>query len=98
MARKPVEAIIPNTRTEVTYKSDGVTINRYYIFPLEGYALHNNAYDEEIIDPETLEPTGEIRQRFTTAFTTVLDTYDFGSNPENIFSLQLSELDENQKV
>lgn len=96
MARTPVEAIIANTRMEETYYDDGTTVRRFYIFPVEGYALHNNAYDEEVVDPETLEPTGKIRQRFTTAFTTVVGTYNFELNPNNIFAVPLSELKENQ--
>ena len=95
MARITVEAIIPNTRMEAYYNSDNV-LRRYYIYPAEGYALHHKLYDEEIIDEETLEPTGEIRQRFTTAFTTVVADYDFVANPDEIFAVLLSELDEDQ--
>lgn len=95
MARVSVEAILPNTRMEASYKVDGVTVNRYYIFPAEGYALHNNIYDEPVCD-EDGNDTGEWIQKFTTAFTTVSGTYDFVANPENIFAKPLSELDENQ--
>lgn len=95
MSRVPVEAIIPNTRMEAYYNSSNV-LRKYYIYPIEGYALHHNGYDTEVVDEETLEPTGEVIQRFTTAFTTVVASYDFDLNPDNIFAVPLSELDENQ--
>lgn len=95
MARIPVEAIIPNTRMEAYYNSDNV-LRRYYIYPAEGYALHHKLYDEEVVDEETLEPTGEVIQRFTTAFTTVVADYDFVANPDELFTVPLSELDEDQ--
>jgi hypothetical protein len=94
MARIPVEAIIPNTRMEAYYNANNV-LRVYYIYPLEGYGLHHNAYDEPILDEEG-NPTGEVIQRFTTAFLTVPYNYDFEANPENIFTKPLSELDENQ--
>lgn len=94
MAQIPVEAIIPNTRMEAYYNASNV-LRKYYIYPLEGYGLHHNAYDEPILDEEGNE-TGEVLQRFTTAFTTVVYNYDFEANPDNIFAVPLSELDENQ--
>lgn len=94
MAQIPVEAIIPNTRMEAYYNASNV-LRKYYIYPLEGYGLHHNGYDEHILDEQGNE-TGEVLQRFTTAFTTVVANYDFEANPENIFTKLLSELDENQ--
>lgn len=94
MSRTPVEAIIPNTRMEAYYNTSNV-LRKYYIYPLEGYALHDNAYDEPILDAQGNE-TGEVLQRFTTAFTTVPYNYDFEVNPDNIFTKPLSELGENQ--
>ncbi len=94
MSRIPVEAIIPNTRMEAYYNTSNI-LRKYYIYPLEGYGLHHNGYDEHILDEEGNE-TGEVIQRFTTAFTTVVANYDFEANPDNIFAVPLSELDENQ--
>lgn len=94
MARIPVEAIIPNTRMEAYYNTSNV-LRKYYIYPIEGYALHDNAYDEHITDEEG-NPTGEVRQMFTTAYTTVIASYDFAANPDNIFAIPLSEIDESQ--
>lgn len=94
MARITVEAKFPNTRMEAYYNTNNV-LRTYYIYPLEGYALHDNAYDEHVID-EYGNETGEVRQMFTTAFTTVPATYDFEANPDNIFAVPLSELDEDQ--
>ena len=90
----PVTPIIPNTTMKAYYNSNNV-LKRFYIYPVEGYALHDNAYDEPIRDEEGNE-TGEILQRFTTAYTTVAASYDFVANPDNIFAVPLSELDENQ--
>lgn len=94
MAQISVEARFPNTRMEAYYNTSNV-LRTYYIYPLEGYALHDNAYDEPIFDDYGNE-TGEIVQRFTTAFTTVPATYNFEANPDNIFAVPLSELDEDQ--
>lgn len=94
MSRISVEARIPNTRMEAYYNASNV-LRKYYIYPIEGYALHDNAYDEPILDAND-EPTGEIKQMFTTAYTTVVANYDFNANPDNIFAVPLSELDEDQ--
>lgn len=94
MARITVEARIPNTRMEAYYNTSNV-LRTYFIYPLEGYALHDNAYDEPIRDEEGNE-TGEVKQRFTTSFTTVLANYNFEENPDNIFAILRSEINENQ--
>ena len=83
----PVEARIPNTRMEAYYNTNNV-LRKYYIYPLEGYSLHDNAYDEPIYDEDGNE-TGEVLQKFTTAFTTVGANYDFDANPDNIFAVHL---------
>ena len=94
MAQIPVEARIPNTRMEAYYNTSNV-LRKYYIYPIEGYALHSNYYDAPILD-EFGNETGEILQMFTTAYTTVVANYDFDANPDNIFAVPLSELDEDQ--
>ena len=94
MALVPVETRFENTRMEAFYNSNNV-LKSFYIYPLEGYALHDNAYDEDVFDEEG-NPTGEKIQKFTTAYTSVWHTYDFEANPDNIFAIPLSEIDENQ--
>lgn len=94
MSYTPVESQIPNTTMKAYYNSSNV-LRKYYIYPAEGYALHHNNYDEHVIDEEGNE-TGEVIQKFTTAFTTVVADYDFEANPDNIFAKLLIELDSNQ--
>lgn len=94
MATVPVEARFENTRMEAYYNASNV-LKSYFIYPNEGYALHDNAYDEDVFDAEG-NPTGEKIQKFTTAYTTVWYTYDFEANPDNIFAIPLSEIDESQ--
>jgi hypothetical protein len=49
----------------------------YRVRPIEGYVLHDNRVDETVMNPETLEPTGEIILRYATGLLTVRHDYDF---------------------
>ena len=66
---------IPNTKVEKML-NNGVH-RTYRITPNEGYVLHDNRVNEEVIDPETLEPTGEIIMFYAVGSTTVRYDYDF---------------------
>lgn len=63
-----IETIIPNITMQKGYNENNEH-KVYTITPNEGYVLHDINYDEEVIDPETLMPTGEIKlgHRTTTA-------------------------------
>ena len=93
MARVNVTPYFENTTMQVYYNSNNV-LTAYYIYPCEGYVLHNNAYDEIVLD-EFGNETDEVMQRFTTSFTTVLANYNFEENPDNIFAILRSEIDKN---
>lgn len=69
--------LIPNT-TMVKRFLDGV-FKIYRISPNDGYVLHNKIADEEVIDPDTLEPTGETIPRFCTGMCSVRFDYDFNT-------------------
>ena len=89
-----VTPIIPNTTMKVWSNFQG-SPKIYYIYPAEGYAIHNNEYDDKIYDDEG-NVIGVERQRFSTLWTQVPVTYDFNANPDGIFAIPLSEIDENQ--
>lgn len=77
MAREIVNpTLIENTITEKYINSAGVH-KAYYITPNDGYVLHDNRCDEEILDPVTFMPTGEIRYRYATGSVSVSTNYDF---------------------
>lgn len=66
---------IPNTIMQKVL-SDGVDY-AYDIAPADGYVLHDNRCDEEIVDPVTLMPTGERLYRYATGSVLVAASYDF---------------------
>ena len=43
----------------------------------EGYVLHDTRLDDEVIDENTLEPTGEVILGYTTGDKSVAASYDF---------------------
>ena len=51
------------------------------ITPIEGYVLRDNILDREVIDPETLMPTGEIIEGYYNGTRSVGANYDFVENP-----------------
>ena len=97
MARIDVTPIYENTTMQAYYNSENV-LKSYYISPIEGYVLHVNSYDTEVIDEETGEPTGEIILGYIPypAFTSVWHTYDFVTNPFNIYAVPQDTVPENQ--
>lgn len=72
-----VPTLIPNTSIKARINSTNDGIKTFWISPCEGYLLHDNRLDEEVIDPDTLEPTGEIVLRYSTETKTVKYDYDF---------------------
>lgn len=61
---------IPNT---------AVTITGYRVAPNEGYVLHDKNLDTEVMDEETMMPTGEVRLGYRSypLFCGVQPNYDF---------------------
>ena len=70
-----IPSLIPNTTMQKIFR-DGVH-RQYSVSPLEGYVLHDNRVDEEVINEETLEPTGEVIYRYAAGSVTVRYDYDF---------------------
>lgn len=88
MAMIDVTPVIQNTRMEAYYNNQNV-LTAYWIYPLEGYVLHNKNLDYKVFDELTGEPTGEIKQGFVPypSFSTVGYNYDWGANPFELFTV-----------
>lgn len=96
MARVNADPIIANTTMQVYYNNQNV-LTVYYIYPNEGYVLHNNAFDFETLDENGM-PTGDIKQGFVPypSFTTVAYNYDWEANPNELFTVLADTVPENQ--
>lgn len=57
----------------------------YSIAPADGYVLHDSNYDEEVIDPDTLMPTGEIKLGYRT--TTASCGYNYTFTPVQVIAV-----------
>ena len=83
------EDVIPSLIPNTTMKKgilDGVHKN-YQITPNENYVLHDKNYDEEVIDPVTLMPTGEIKLGFRRTMASCAANYDFVTNPREFYTV-----------
>lgn len=95
MPRVQVEPYYKNTTQEAYYSdTDGVLMS-YVIAPIAGYVIHDNMYDEPVVNVETLEPTGEVRLGYTGGSISVGRNYDFAENTREVYAVQRSEVDEN---
>jgi hypothetical protein len=75
------EDVIPTLIANTTMKKgfvDGVH-KAYEITPLDGYVLHDNRCDEEVLDPVTLLPIGEMLYRYATGMVSARADYDFNT-------------------
>jgi hypothetical protein len=59
----------------------------YEITANDGYVLHDKLLDEEVIDPVTLEPTGEIKLGYYAGERSVAASYDFAANPREFYTV-----------
>ena len=84
---KTIEPIIENTIFEARIDENDEIIS-YRISPIEGYKLHEITLDEEVVDEETLESTGEIKKGFTTSYVTAGVNYDFEKNEREIYAIE----------
>ena len=66
----------------------GAVHKQYGIKPKEGYKLHDTRADEEIIDMESGEPTGEIKKGYRKNKVTVSANYDFNENPNEFYAVK----------
>jgi hypothetical protein len=95
MPRVQVEPYFTNTTQEAYYSDVDNRMMGYFIHPIDGYVLHDNAYDMDAFDPETGELTGEINLGYTGGSISVGRNYNFAENPREIYAVLRSEVDEN---
>ncbi len=86
-----VKPIFDNTTMKASYNGD--VLMAYRIYPDEGYLLHTDSYDEPILDDEGNE-TGEVKKGYTEGFISLHHTYDFESNPFDVYAILKSEVEE----
>lgn len=70
--------VIENATVTPIYNSDN-EIGGYTITPNDGYVIHTKNYDEEVVDEETFEPTGEIILGFVRAPISLVRNYNFST-------------------
>ena len=69
------QPLIPNTT--MTRKLNNGALIAYDIAPNEGYVLHDKLLDEETVDLETFEPTGEVKLGYYPIARSIGANYDF---------------------
>lgn len=78
-----IPSLIENTKMRLRIK-DG-NPNSYWITPVEGYVLHDNARDWNVTDPVTGETTHYLGYSHGIASCPV--SYDFTANPREFFAV-----------
>ena len=91
-----VPSLIENTTMQEILK-DGILYG-YFITPIEGYVLHDKNYDNEIVDFETDEPTGEVSLGYRTSKASVMGNYDFVVNTRELYAIPKEFIPEEQLV
>lgn len=91
-----IPTLIPNTSMQKIIVNGVHT--QYGIKANEGYVLHDNSLDEEEINEETYEPTGNIILGFYRGTRTVNYNYNFIANPREFYAILETELPENSRV
>lgn len=86
--------LIANTTMKLRLLDD--VAKSYWITPNEGYVLHDKGMDEEVIDPITNEPTGEIKLGFRRSTATCAANYDFTTNPREFYAVLESDVPADQ--
>lgn len=81
--------LIENTTMQIYTNSAGVQLV-YRIYPNEGYILHNSPLDFLAEDGVT------VLEGFTSYGCSVPISYDFETNPNNIYAILATEVPENQ--
>ena len=66
--------------------------SQWLITPNEGYVMHDKMLDEEVTDPMTLEPTGEVVLGFYAGSSSVRYDYDFTANPREFYAVLRTEV------
>ena len=88
------ELVIPtpieNTSIFIGYVNN--IAQAYEIIPNEGYTLYDNALDEIVLDPITLEPTDEIIKHYYEGTRTVSVFYNFNENPRGFIAVPIESI------
>lgn len=82
------EEIIPSPLENikvVKVSTDG-NPRQYELTANEGYVLHDNMLDTVVINPDTLEPTGEVILGYYAGTRSVAVSYDFAANPREFYA------------
>lgn len=88
---------IPNTTIYNIINSAG-THTGYRIDPNENYVLHDKNLDTGVINPDTLEPTGEVILGFYAGPRSVAKSYDFTTNPREFYAVLETEVPEGSDI
>lgn len=88
--RAEVTPYFENTRQYALYDNSNI-LKAYYIEPVEGYVLHDNAYDTPVFDESTMSETGEIILGYTSSPISVWENYNFETNPREIYVITKEE-------
>ena len=88
-----IPSLIENTVMQLALR-DG-TPSTYRITPIEGYVLHDKAYDYPLFDEEGNE-TGEIALGYRTSTAGCAATYDFETNPREFYTVLASSVPTDQ--
>lgn len=84
--------LIENTSMKKVFR-DGVHV-QYDITPNEGYVLHDNLYDNPVLNEETGEETIVLGYRVSTA--SVAARYDFEANPRELYAVLATDVPADQ--
>lgn len=97
---------MPFIETEARYENTTMreirdknhNIIAYDIAPIYGYVLHNVTFDSYEYNPETKEQGESISFGYSPGSCSVEATYDFETNPYEIYAKKKEELEENEVI
>lgn len=90
MIYEKTDTLIENTTMQKMIDEKTNEFIAYRIIPNEGYKLHSKTRDNEVFDPDTLEPTGKIELGFVNypSFVQVGHNYDFEANENQLYAVK----------
>lgn len=87
---RDVTPYFENTTMQAYYNNDGMLLS-YRIHAADGYVIHDKETDAPILDPDTLEETGEIMLGYCYQLSVGFN-YDFEANPREIYAVPENEV------
>lgn len=85
------EARYENTTMREIQNDKGI-LTGYDIAPIDGYVLHNTAFDDYEYDHETLERGELISKGYSPSSCSVEAEYDFDANPYEIYAVKRDDI------